>query len=572
MHAALEVAVARQDGSHHQVAIGDAFRHFVRQRAGIADAGGAAVADHVETKRFQIGEHPGLAQIVGDHQRARADRSLDPRRGFQAFRHRIARQQAGAQHHRRVGGIGAGGDRGDHHRTVGKLAVVVADADLRLRLRRKMFGLRLRGALGIHARGFIAPGFARGGQTDQIRVEIRLHGFQQHTVLRAFRSGQRGLHIPQIQFKRGGVGRLGRMGVMPHALGPGIRFDQRDLRFAAARKTQVGQGFGIDRENAAGRPVFGRHVGDGGAVGQRKMLQAFAEELDEFPDDTVIAQHLGDGEHKICRGRAFRHFSGEPETHHLRNQHRRRLAKHRRFGFDAAHAPAQHAESVDHGGVRIRSEHRIRKHIRVPVDLALHHHARQMLQIHLMHDTGVRRHDLEVVERFLAPAQETVALLIALEFDLPVDIQGFGLAEHVDLHRMIDHQFRGNQRIDLFGVAAEGRDRIAHGGKIHHAGHAGKVLQHHTRRHERDFGVGLFRGIPARDRFDVRGEHAHAVFVPEQVLQKDLHGVGECAQFKPFAQLRQAVISERTAADFEAAAGVEGILHGELLGGRGARG
>jgi len=28
-----------------------------------------------------------------------------------------------------------------------------------------------------------------------------------------------------------------------------------------------------------------------------------------------------------------------------------RLAEHDGFGFDAAHAPAHHAEAVDHGGV-----------------------------------------------------------------------------------------------------------------------------------------------------------------------------------------------------------------------------
>ena len=35
------------------------------------------------------------------------------------------------------------------------------------------------------------------------------------------------------------------------------------------------------------------------------MGEAVAEELDELVDDAVLAQHLGDREHEVGRGRAF---------------------------------------------------------------------------------------------------------------------------------------------------------------------------------------------------------------------------------------------------------------------------
>ena len=61
----------------------------------------------------------------------------------------------------------------------------------------------------------------------------------------------------------------------------------------------------VDREEAAGGAVFGRHVADRGAVGERHVGEARAEELDELADHALLAQHLGDGEHEVGRGDAF---------------------------------------------------------------------------------------------------------------------------------------------------------------------------------------------------------------------------------------------------------------------------
>src|SRR3546814_8620674 len=77
-----------------------ALGHRFGQRAGVADAGGAAVADHVEAELLQVVHQPGFLEVVGDHQRARPERGLDPRRGLQALGRRVAREQAGAEHHR----------------------------------------------------------------------------------------------------------------------------------------------------------------------------------------------------------------------------------------------------------------------------------------------------------------------------------------------------------------------------------------------------------------------------------------------------------------------------------------
>ena len=75
---ALEVAVAREHRADDQVLLVDRRRDLLRQRAGVPDAGGAAVADEVELELVQVLVEPGLLQVLGDHGRARRERGLDP--------------------------------------------------------------------------------------------------------------------------------------------------------------------------------------------------------------------------------------------------------------------------------------------------------------------------------------------------------------------------------------------------------------------------------------------------------------------------------------------------------------
>ena len=67
---ALEVAVAGQHRDHGQVGLVDRGGDLVRQRAGVADAGGAAVADQVVAELLQIRPQAGLLVVVGDDLRA----------------------------------------------------------------------------------------------------------------------------------------------------------------------------------------------------------------------------------------------------------------------------------------------------------------------------------------------------------------------------------------------------------------------------------------------------------------------------------------------------------------------
>ena len=198
---------------------------------------------------------------------------------------------------------------------------------------------------------------------------------------------------------------LGRARVDPEPLLLRVGLDERELRVGAAGEAQVADRLGVDREDAAGRAVLGRHVGDRRAVGERELREAGAEELDELADDAVLAEHLRDGEDEVGRGRALGQRAREADADDLREQHAHRLAEHRGLGLDAADAPAEDAEAVDHRRVRVGADERVGVRER---DGALlrgrgHDDAREELEVHLVDDAGVRRDDLEVAERRSGP-------------------------------------------------------------------------------------------------------------------------------------------------------------------------
>jgi hypothetical protein len=96
--AALEVAVAAEDGDGDQAVLVDGFGDVGGQRAGVADAGGAAVADDVEAQLFEVGEQAGFGVVVGDDAGAGGERGLDPGRDGEAFFDGLLGEQAGGDH------------------------------------------------------------------------------------------------------------------------------------------------------------------------------------------------------------------------------------------------------------------------------------------------------------------------------------------------------------------------------------------------------------------------------------------------------------------------------------------
>ena len=234
-----------------------------------------------------------------------------------------------------------------------------------------------------------------------------------------------------------------------------------------------------------------------------------------------------------------------------------RLAEHRGLRLDPADSPAEDPESVDHGGMRVGADHRVRVGAGHAHVLAREDDAGEILQVDLMDDTGARRHHLEVPERLLPPAQERVPLPVALEFDLGVARERVTGAESIDLQRVVDHELHRRERVDLRRVAAERAHRVAHRREIDHRRHPREVLKQHSGRGECDLGGGFGPGVPSRQRLDVARGDTGAVFVAEQVLEENLQREGEALEIEP---TREAVEPEDLvlrASDFEGRSYVE---------------
>ena len=89
---------------------------------------------------------------------------------------------------------------------------------------------------------------------------------------------------------------------------------------------------------------------------ERHAVEPFAIELDEFIHNAFLAQHLRDGEDKISGSHAIAQFAIQFETDDIGQEHIHGLTEHHGLGFNAAHAPANHTKTVDHGGVRIGAD------------------------------------------------------------------------------------------------------------------------------------------------------------------------------------------------------------------------
>ncbi len=328
--------------------------------------------------------------------------------------------------------------------------------------------------------------------------------------------------VGQVEFERIREDRIGRSVGAEQALLLGVSLHQRDQVGRAIGKAEVLESLLVHREEAHGGAVLGGHIGDGGAVGERERADAGTVVFDKLAHHALLAQHLGDGEHQVGGGAALIEAAMEFKTDHRGQQHGDGLAEHAGLGFNAADAPAEHAEAVDHGGVRIGADHGIGIHRAVLVaedDLC------EILQVDLVDDAGVGRDDAEVPEGGLSPAKQHVALAIALEFQDGVEVEGVLAAEVVYLHGVIDHQVRGHQGIGAGGIGAHGGKGVAHGGEIDHTGHAGEVLKQHARGHEGDFlGAGAFA---FGDERHVGGGDALAVLVAEEVLEQDADREGK---------------------------------------------
>ena len=254
-------------------------------------------------------------------------------------------------------------------------------------------------------------------------------------------------------------------------------------------------------------------------------------EFNKLADHAFFPEHLHHSQNQV-RGRgALWQRARQLEADHLGDQHGDGLAQHGGFRLDAAHAPAKHAQTVDHGGVGIRAHHRVGKSLHGAVGLFGEDRPRKVFQIDLMHDAGVRRDDLEIGKRLLSPTQKLIPFPVALKLQGRVSLRRVHCAEDINHDGVIDDQLRGGKRVDPVRVAPQGLHGVAHGGQINHRGDAGEVLHQHAGRGERDLLAGFRLGVPVGQSGDVVLSDIDAIFVAQQVLQQDLQAIRQAADF-----------------------------------------
>jgi hypothetical protein len=266
---------------------------------------------------------------------------------------------------------------------------------------------------------------------------------QGHAILRPARAGERRLHGREVELDDLRVRRR-LVRVVPEPVLLAVRLNERDALLRPAGEAQVADRLRVDREEPARGAVLGRHVPDRRPVRERKALETVSVVLHELPDDAGLAEDLRHRQDEVGRRRSLRQRSHELEPDDLRNEHRDRLAEHRRLGLDPSDAPAEDAEPVDHRRVRVGPDERVGEGDAVPIV----DDAPEELEVDLVHDPGRRWNDLEVGERALAPAKEGVAFPVPLELELGIPEDRAPRRELVDLNRVVDHELRGQLRVD----------------------------------------------------------------------------------------------------------------------------
>ena len=373
-----------------------------------------------------------------------------------------------------------------------------------------------------------------GGCCEQF-VEVAAQLGQAYAILRALGAGETGDNCVEIEFDDLGVINVAGLGHAEHALRFVVGLDGGHQLGFAAGGAEVIDGFFIDREVTHGRAILRRHIGDGATIGGGQGGGACAIELDELADDFGLAHQLGDGERQVSGGDAFTQLAGHVAAHHIGREESIRLTQHARFGFNAAHAPRHDADTVDHGGVRVGTEHGVG----VPQTVFFPHAARQMLHVDLVNDAVAGRHHTHGFERALRPLHEQITLGVALEFDFLVALHGIGMVIHIDLNRVIHHHIHRHQRFNIARRHTQARRRIAHGGKIIQRAETDQILQHDAHDDKWNLCGARAIGLPRGERFNVFFGDLFAVALAHQRFEYHADG-------------------ERQAGDFAEACGFEG--------------
>ena len=237
----------------------------------------------------------------------------------------------------------------------------------------------------------------------------------------------------------------------------------------------------------------------------------------------MFTEHLHNSQGHVGRGHARVEVADQSDTYNIGCEHVDWLPQHDSFCFNAADAPSKNTQTVDHGGVGIRSD----KCVCEPNTFFLASNACQILQVDLVNNTTRRWDCLEVGQRLLTPLQERVPFHVSMVFDVEVHVQCLAVcAVDIDLNGVIDYQIDRNLWVDLFWVTTHFDHCVTKRCKVNNGWNTGEILENDSRWTEWNFTT-LTMGCPSSNVSDVAFAHEEAVVSTECPLQEDPNRVRE---------------------------------------------
>ena len=244
-----------------------------------------------------------------------------------------------------------------------------------------------------------------------------------------------------------------------------------------------------------------------------------------------------------------------------------RLAEHGGLRLDAADAPAEHGEAVDHRGVAVGADERIgdrRASCRRPSSCVGPDRLRQVFEVHLVADAGAGRHDAEIVEGAPGPIAGTCSARRCARIRARRSCsKAFGVPKSSTITEWSMTRSTGTSGLIFCGSPPSLRHRVAHGGEVDDRGNAGEVLHQHAGRAEaRSRLLGLAASVePAGDGLDVVLGDGAAVLEAQQVLQQHLQREGQLgdAGQAVLLGLGQRIVDVGLAAGLERLAALEAV-------------
>ena len=143
----------------------------------------------------------------------------------------------------------------------------------------------------------------------------------------------------------------------------------------------------------------------------------------------------------------------------------------------------------------------------------------QILQVDLVNDAKTRWHHAKRVKCLHAPLHELVALLVALKFQLHVQIQRLLGAKVINHDGVINHQIDWHQWLNGLGLFTQRCSHTAHGCQVGKQRHSREILQYHARDNKRNlFGTRCIRA-PVCQLLHVQRQHLLAITIAQHRLQ-----------------------------------------------------